>query len=636
LTGSTDKTAILWTTAGSKVRTFEGHTGGVSSVAFSPDGQYILTGNRYGTAILWTTAGSKVRTFEGHTGLVFSVAFSPDGKYILTGSLSLTGSTDETAKLWESGIDVVQKPKFPASLQITGLRFEDSNLNKAIDGNETCYLKFKVSNTGKGDAYKMEVKVKETNGITDLTVSAAQKLNILQAGTSQEISVPVSGGLALANGKANFQILITEGNGFDADAVSLEVETRALRTPKLTIPDFSFSSEQGGEMQLGTLIVLKVVLQNTGQGEAKAINVKFSLPENVFATSETAFQIPVLRSGESKVIDFEFFTNKRYTGSSISVGINASESWGKYGASQTAVVSLNQKLMPTKVVVEGLKEQPQAPTRQIALQSDVDKNIPVGKVSNPDAIAVVIGNRDYKNTKNVDYALHDSRTVKNYLTTALGFKEGNILYYENISLDEFNTIFGSEKKTGRLHDVVKAGISDVFIYYSGHGAPEIETQTGYFVPVGCDPNYVSNGGYSLETFYHNLSKVPAKSMTIVLDACFSGAELIEQASPIGIKPQKASGLSNGIILASSTGTQLSNWYAEQQHGLFTYFFLKAIHNRNADKDKNGKLTFDEIFQYVSDKANGVPYHSRRLHGGSREQTPVLEGGGDGSRVFMTY
>ncbi|TAG95337.1 MAG: hypothetical protein EAZ20_00345, partial [Bacteroidetes bacterium] len=69
--------------------------------------------------------------------------------------------------------------------------------------------------------------------------------------------------------------------------------------------------------------------------------------------------------------------------------------------------------------------------------------------------------------------------------------------------------------------------------------------------------------------------------------------------------------------------EVSCWYNEKSHGMFTYFFLKAIHNKNADLNKDNKLTLREIYQFIIDDAEGVPYYARRYRG--VEQKPTLQG-----------
>lgn len=97
LSGSEDATVRLWEVAtGREIRPLEGHSGDVLAVAFSPDGKRALSGGMDRTVRLWDlTSGRELRRLEGHTERVSSVAFSPDGKR------ALSGSWDQTVSLWD-------------------------------------------------------------------------------------------------------------------------------------------------------------------------------------------------------------------------------------------------------------------------------------------------------------------------------------------------------------------------------------------------------------------------------------------------------------------------------------------------------------------------------------------------------
>ncbi len=97
LSGSDDKTLKLWDIAsGKELKTFIGHSHWVNSVAFSPDGKTALSGSKDESLKLWDVAsGKELKTFTGHFGSIISVIFSPDGKTALSGSL------DKTLKLWD-------------------------------------------------------------------------------------------------------------------------------------------------------------------------------------------------------------------------------------------------------------------------------------------------------------------------------------------------------------------------------------------------------------------------------------------------------------------------------------------------------------------------------------------------------
>jgi uncharacterized caspase-like protein len=189
----------------------------------------------------------------------------------------------------------------------------------------------------------------------------------------------------------------------------------------------------------------------------------------------------------------------------------------------------------------------------------------------------------------------------------------------NATKAAFNRIF-----EGQLQNYIKPGVSEVFIYYAGHGAPDVQNASAYFVPYDADPNYAAQTGYSLDQFYEQLNQLEVTSLTVVMDACFSGGSpagmLIAKASPIYVSVENpAARLKNGVVLTSSSGDQISSWYDEVGHGLFTYFFLKGIRGE-ADSDHDKKIMSTEVFGYIM---NNVPYLARRLY--NREQTPQLMG-----------
>ncbi len=97
LSGAADNSLIVWDVdSGDIVRRFTGHEGTVHDVAISPDGQTAISGSADTTLILWNTAtGDIVRRFTGHSGAVLSVAISPDGE------TALSGSADRSVILWD-------------------------------------------------------------------------------------------------------------------------------------------------------------------------------------------------------------------------------------------------------------------------------------------------------------------------------------------------------------------------------------------------------------------------------------------------------------------------------------------------------------------------------------------------------
>ncbi len=96
VSGSGDNTVRVWEASTGKEISRMTHDGGVDSIAFSPDGRYVVSGSGDNTARVWEASTGKEISRMTHDDAVSSVAFSPDGKYVVS------GSWDNTARVWEA------------------------------------------------------------------------------------------------------------------------------------------------------------------------------------------------------------------------------------------------------------------------------------------------------------------------------------------------------------------------------------------------------------------------------------------------------------------------------------------------------------------------------------------------------
>ncbi len=107
VSGSSDETIKIWdANSGECLKTLEGHSSRVNSVAWSPDGSKIVSGSSDATIKIWdANSGECLKTLERLSLVVRSVAWSPDGKYIASGQGPRLGVWDansgEYLELWD-------------------------------------------------------------------------------------------------------------------------------------------------------------------------------------------------------------------------------------------------------------------------------------------------------------------------------------------------------------------------------------------------------------------------------------------------------------------------------------------------------------------------------------------------------
>ena len=227
-------------------------------------------------------------------------------------------------------------------------------------------------------------------------------------------------------------------------------------------------------------------------------------------------------------------------------------------------------------------------------------------------VAVIIGNKAYQDDRvpDVDCAHNDADAFYKFVVGPLGFSPDNVVDLRDATKARMESAFGAKGNVrGQLWRWAEAdGSSDIVVFYSGHGVPGISDGRGYLLPVDANPDTAEINGYPIDVLYENLGKVPSRSVTVFLDACFSGGsgdggKLIEGASPVYVEAD-VSGVAGLTVLTAASGKQLASWDANARHGLFTEHLLDALYGA-ADADDDGGVSAAEAKLYLDRLTTGI-------------------------------
>ena len=225
---------------------------------------------------------------------------------------------------------------------------------------------------------------------------------------------------------------------------------------------------------------------------------------------------------------------------------------------------------------------------------DVDDDIPIVAKKNEKVFAVVIANEKYQMEKAVQYAKNDGRVFAEYCRKTLGLPEKNIHYVTDATLNNL------KYELKWLQNVMKVyrGEAKVIFYYAGHGIPDEQNKNGYLLPIDGYGSDVTTG-YALDDLFKTLGNMPSKSVTIFLDACFSGAkrdgDMLASTRGVAIKVKQNAPQGNMVVFSAAQGDETAYPYNEFEHGLFTYYLLKKL------QETKGDVTLGELGDYIKTK-----------------------------------
>ena len=182
ISGSADKTARIWDVRTQKtIHILKGHTEFIFAVAFSPDGTMAITGSNDDSLKLWDTkSGFLIKTLNGHTDDVRSATFTPNGKYLLSGSY------DKTVRLWNGKTGKFIKILANLDKRVTGLTISPDSSKVAI-GNAAEYGPFNCYVVSIPSGKNITSFKKHTNVVIATDISPDGRAAATGGGNDQEI-----------------------------------------------------------------------------------------------------------------------------------------------------------------------------------------------------------------------------------------------------------------------------------------------------------------------------------------------------------------------------------------------------------------------------------------------------------------
>ena len=387
-----------------------------------------------------------------------------------------------------------------------------------------------------------------------------------------------------------------------------------------------------GIIQSGESVEIYVTLVNKGTGPTKDLRILIvgAQGQDLRILERNAikqdYSMGSIEAGQSKQLVFAAAISKLYESSmkegELPLKLEITDSRPQFSKE----LPLNLRLQTVYPRVELVKVE--SKTTSVPLPGAISTlgeellKIPVYKTpERKNAYAVIIGIENYAQAvalPRADYAARDAQTVRDYFIQALGIPARNIAFLRN----EEASLSGMTKRLETWLANNAESDSEIFVYFSGHGAPDPATKSSYLVPYDGDPAYLESTGYSVNKLYKKLEETKAKKIFVILDACFTGVGtrtvIAKGTRPliVGLK-KEAPGTERLAVLTAAGGDQTSGTYDEKQFGLMTYYFLYGLQGE-ADDDKNGKIYLREIYDYLKNKVQDIAWKQ-----GNRKQEPQL-------------
>ena len=326
--------------------------------------------------------------------------------------------------------------------------------------------------------------------------------------------------------------------------------------------------------------------------------------------------------------DGSFTINLQTNADTASLQVNDEEQGGRvdgnYIIKKVARAGQETKFTITATDINGNSD-----TRTITVSRDVADSTPRFAALDPskiktrlssDGVAIIIGIQNYKRVPKAEFANDDARAFYDYAIRALGIKPENIKLLIDEQADEVEILSAFQSW---LPVKVKKSKTDVYVFYSGHGLPSDDGKSLYILPFGADKQFIDRTALNQQEIVRSLQSVQPKSVTMFMDACYSGQirtgdTLLASARPVVPKVSANSFPPEFTVFTASSPEQIASSSPALKHGIFSYYVMKGMEG-DADENKDGKITVDELHAYLAEMV------SKQALTLNRKQSPQLIG-----------
>jgi len=530
------------------------------------------------------------------------------------------------------------------------MNFDDDNANGILENNESATLELKITNKGKGPAQGLLVTVKDNYYDPELKIEDKKEIAFIEPGETKNVLIPIKAGFNIKTAEHKLEINVTEHFGYDMDDAYLMFNTLEYQKPELVfsgleIIDYGEGTAaitKDGQLQPGELVKVKIVVQNIGQNIALNTKYKIVCNNKDIYIENSEGSLGNIGIGEVKEFFIDLSPNKRVIEQEkLPIFLSLKEDIGMGNLNNFQLpIFLNKR--PPDPIIKDVKPNIEMMEKQIArfeyksnkftanINNVIDIwDVPISKTKRPNSVAVVFGIENYENLAPAPYAKNDAKIIKEYFEKRLGIEQVVIYTNEEVRGFIFDNVF--DPYIGELKKAVIDSVSDVFVFYSGHGIPNKDGDRIYLFPYDGKIEKLETQGYDMNKFYNNLEKLNAHSITVFIDACFSGfsrkSEKINDQNLIVMKggakfapkiyePWQKN--NNFSVFTSSGINETSLGFDPSETGLFTYYLCAGLQGK-ADANHDNKITFNELKDYVIDNVKTVSLKISGL------QTPEFHG-----------